>query len=77
MGQEVYRYSDDMMFTQAIVAKTFAAGEFLSGQVVWDMKDKSGQLLPPGRYSVQISFIPMESGGPDNSSLSAILSFTI
>jgi hypothetical protein len=77
LGQEVYRYSDDMMFTQAIVAKTLAAGEFLSGQVVWDMKDKSGQLLPPGRYSVQISFIPMESGGPDNSSLSAILSFTI
>jgi hypothetical protein len=77
LGQEVYRYSDDMMFTQAIVAKTFAAGEFLSGQVVWDMKDKSGQLLPPGRYSVQISFIPMESGGPDNNSLSAILSFTI
>jgi hypothetical protein len=77
LGQEVYRYSDDMMFTQAIVAKTLAAGEFLSGQVVWDMKDKSGQLLPPGRYSVQISFIPMESGGPDNNSLSAILSFTI
>jgi hypothetical protein len=77
LGQEVYRYSDNTMFTQAIVAKTLAAGEFLSGQVVWDMKDKSGQLLPPGRYSVQISFIPMESGGPDNSSLSAILSFTI
>jgi hypothetical protein len=77
LGQEVYRYSDNTMFTQAIVAKTLAAGEFLSGQVVWDMKDKSGQLLPPGRYSVQISFIPMESGGPDNNSLSAILSFTI
>lgn len=77
IGQEVYRYSDDMMFTQAIIAKTFAAGEFLSGQVVWDMKDKSGQLLPPGRYNVQISFIPMESGGPDNSSMSTILSFTI
>lgn len=77
LGEEVYRYSDNTMFTQAIVAKTLAAGEFLSGQVVWDMKDKSGQLLPPGRYSVQISFIPMESGGPDNSSLSAILSFTI
>jgi hypothetical protein len=66
LGQEVYRYSDNTMFTQAIVAKTLAAGEFLSGQ-----------LLPPGRYSVQISFIPMESGGPDNNSLSAILSFTI
>jgi hypothetical protein len=77
LGEEVYRYSDNTMFTQAIVAKTLAAGEFLSGQVVWDMKDKSGQLLPPGRYSVQISFIPMESGGPDNNSLSAILSFTI
>ena len=46
LGEEVYRYSDNTMFTQAIVAKTLAAGEFLSGQVVWDMKDKSGQLLP-------------------------------
>ena len=76
-GQEVYRYSDKTMFAQVIGAKTFAAGEFLSGQVLWDMKDKSGQLLPPGRYNVQISFIPMESGGPDNSSMSSILSFNI
>lgn len=61
LGQEVYRYSDNTMFTQAIVAKTLAAGEFLSGQVVWDMKDKSGQLLPRDDIVCKLALFPWKA----------------
>jgi len=70
-GKEVYRYSDNMMFAQMITDKTVAAGDFIPGQVVWDVTDKDGNLLPEGRYSVQVTFTPLES------SLSAVLSFDI
>ncbi|KUG05415.1 hypothetical protein ASZ90_017096 [hydrocarbon metagenome] len=76
-GQEVYRYSENMMFAQVVSGKIFKAGESIPGQLVWDMKDKAGVLLPAGRYNVQITFIPMESRDPNNSSLSTILSFNI
>ncbi len=76
-GQEVYRYSENMMFAQMIIGKFIGPGESIPGQVVWDMKDKSGVLLPPGRYNVQITYIPMENRDPHNSPLSTILSFNI
>ncbi len=76
-GQEVYRYSDNSMFAQVISEKTIGAGEYLPGQLIWDMKDQSGVLLPSGRYNVQITFIPLESTDPHNSTLSTILSFNI
>ncbi len=76
-GQEVYRYSDNSMFAQVISEKSIGAGEFLAGQLTWDMKDQAGVLLPSGRYNVQITFIPMESSDPHNSTLSTILSFNI
>jgi hypothetical protein len=77
LGQEVYRHSDNMMFAQVITGKTIGAGESLSGQVIWDLKDKTGVPVPPGRYSVQITFIPMESRDPCNSALSSIMSLEI
>ncbi len=76
-GQEVYRYSENIMFAQVISPRTIGAGEFIAGQLVWDMKDQAGVLLPPGRYNVHITFIPMESRDPYNSTLSTVLSFNI
>ncbi len=76
-GQEVYRYSENMEFAQMVSGKDIKAGEFIPGQLVWDMKDKAGMLLPSGRYNVQITFIPLEIKEPYNSTLSTILSFNI
>ncbi len=76
-GKEVYRYSENMMFAQVISPRTIEAGEFIAGQAAWDMKDQAGVLLPPGRYNVQLTFIPLESRDPYNSTLSTVLSFNI
>ncbi len=76
-GQEVYRYSDQMMFTQVITPLTIGSGESIPAQVVWDMRDGDGALLPPGRYNVHLTFMPLESSDPHNSTLSSVLSFNI
>lgn len=47
-GSEVWRWSDDKMFTQALETETLEPGESFAHEGVW-------QDPPPGRYTVEAS----------------------
>lgn len=63
-GKEVYRYSDGKFFTMAIVYKQLKPGESLRWQDQWDLRDKEGNVVNPGRYraEIEIMVIPEEDG---------------
>jgi len=50
--QEVWRWSHDRMFTQALRSLTLGPGESLSYQETWAGRDNAGQPVPPGEYVV-------------------------
>ncbi len=60
-GAEVYRYSDGRMFAEVLTDRTIASGESISGGVRWDLTDKQGNRAAPGRYTVELSFVPAGS----------------
>lgn len=63
-GEEVYRYSDGKAFTLALVYKRINPGESLRWQDQWDLRDKEGNAVTPGRYraEIEIMVIPEEDG---------------
>lgn len=60
--EEVYRYSDGKFFTLALVYKQINPGESLRWQDQWDLRDKEGNVVSPGRYraEIEIMVIPEE-----------------
>jgi hypothetical protein len=55
-GQEVYRYSEGKMFTQAIQEVKLKAGESLEWNDEWDLK-KDSVLVPNGEYTVTVEVL--------------------
>lgn len=47
-GTEVWRWSDDRMFTQALETETLAPGQSFTHEVTWDDP-------PPGKYVAEAS----------------------
>jgi len=56
-NEEVYRYSDGKAFTQALVYKRINPGEALRWQDQWDLRDKKGNVVSPGRYRAEIEIL--------------------
>ncbi|GAA0454883.1 BsuPI-related putative proteinase inhibitor [Alkalibacillus silvisoli] len=57
--EELYRFSEGMMFTQAIVMEDLSPGDELEFQDSWDyMKD--GVRVDPSEYKVSVELIPYE-----------------
>lgn len=54
-NQEVYRYSEGKMFTQALEYAIIKQGESIKWEEIWDY---SNEEITPGVYEVQISIIP-------------------
>jgi uncharacterized protein YceK len=50
-NQEVYRYSDGKMFTQALQTKLIKAGKHIAWSIEWDQKT-DGKLVPNEEYTV-------------------------
>ncbi|MDE5412569.1 BsuPI-related putative proteinase inhibitor [Alkalihalobacterium chitinilyticum] len=50
-SEVVYKYSEGMMFTQAIVQKQLGANETMTFTDEWDLM-MNGERVPPGRYRV-------------------------
>lgn len=50
-NQDVYRYSEGKMYTQALETKVIKTGEKINWNVEWDQKEE-GQFLPNGEYTV-------------------------
>lgn len=54
-NQEVYRYSEGKMFTQALEYAIIKQGESIKWEEIWDYSNKE---ITPGVFEVQISIIP-------------------
>ena len=50
--QEVWRWSDDQVFTESEGEETIAPGGNVIYSEVWDQRDASGQQVEPGRYQI-------------------------
>lgn len=78
--EEVYRYSDGKFFTMALINKRINPGESLRWQDQWDLRDKTGKMVNPGRYraEIEIMVIPEENREQiDERQLSATIEFLL
>ncbi|MFC4403226.1 BsuPI-related putative proteinase inhibitor [Gracilibacillus xinjiangensis] len=57
----VYQYSDDKVFTEALVEETIESGESKVWEEVW----QPGQEVEPGEYSVEMQLLPSKLGQED------------
>lgn len=51
-GGDVWVWSHDKVFTQALESKTVQAGEILTYRGTWDQRDLQGRRVEPGTYEV-------------------------
>jgi hypothetical protein len=51
-GHQVWRWSADKAFTQAVGEERLASGETRTYTEVWDQESNSGEQVPPGRYTL-------------------------
>jgi len=59
-GNEVYRYSDGKFFTLALITRTINPGESLKWQDEWDMTNKDGEKVGPGKYKAVITILAIQ-----------------
>lgn len=62
-GEEVYRYSFNKVFAQAIQSLAINPKESLVWKEKWDYKN-NGQRVEPGDYMVEVELLPMALTGP-------------
>ncbi len=58
---EVWRWSEGTFFIQSLQERVLAPGEILSFSEDWNRRDKKGQPLPAGRYTVK-AWLPTTTG---------------
>ena len=70
--EEVYRWSFDKAFTQALIDKEFKHSEVIEFDEVWDLKDNEGNPVPPGQYSIAVKvMIGLREGNISQNELTA------
>lgn len=58
-GNEVYRLSDGMMYSQAFSNITLDPGESKEFRAAWNQRDKSNRAVDPGFYTIHAKLLPM------------------
>ncbi len=53
-NEEIYRWSVNKAFTQALIVSSLKKADTLSFTEVWDLKDNQGKRVPKGRYTIQV-----------------------
>lgn len=78
-GEEVYRCSDDKVFTLALEYKDINPGESLKWQDEWDMTNKDGEKLESGKYKAKIRIIAIQEDNQeiDKSQLTTVVNFAL
>lgn len=70
--EEVYRWSHNKAFTQALIVRGLGDSEQLSFEEEWDLRDSNGEPVPAGTYTVAVEvMIGMDEGTIDRGSLKA------
>ncbi|NOU97135.1 hypothetical protein GC093_28495 [Paenibacillus sp. LMG 31456] len=60
---EVYKWSNNKAFTEALIVRSLKKDEKLAFAEEWNLKDASGESVPPGTYKIQIKgMITLKSG---------------
>ncbi|MEW6279789.1 MAG: BsuPI-related putative proteinase inhibitor [Candidatus Eremiobacterota bacterium] len=62
-GREVWRWSADKFFLQAVQERVFQPGTVESFEGEWSCTDATGKRVPPGRYEVR-AWLPVMGGPP-------------
>jgi hypothetical protein len=52
-GKLLWNWAHDRMFTQALTSTSIAAGESLTYNTRWNLRDNNGRMVQPGRYMVR------------------------
>jgi hypothetical protein len=77
-GTEVYRFSDGRLFTMALIYEELPPGASLTWSDVWDLKDKDGRPVAPGRFQAEITVLARVMDGPlDSEQLSTSVEFEL
>ncbi|MDQ0351750.1 hypothetical protein J2R98_001567 [Alkalibacillus filiformis] len=63
-GEEVYRFSEGMMFTQAIETSELSPGDEMEFQDSWDYT-KDGARVDSGEYQASVELLPYEVNGEE------------
>ncbi|MNI11807.1 Intracellular proteinase inhibitor [compost metagenome] len=53
-GDEVYRWSWNKAFTEALIITTLNKGSKLAFTESWDLRDQHGERVSKGRYRVEV-----------------------
>jgi len=56
-GDEVWRWSHNKAFTQALQSRTLEPSQAVVGHVAWDQRDLQGRRVDPGTYEVVVMFL--------------------
>ena len=62
--KEVWRWSADKVFIQALTSRTLAPSETLKFREIWQQKDNQGRQVPAGEYSIAGLLTTMKSPRP-------------
>ena len=76
-GDEVWRWSHDKAFTQAIQTLHLRPQESFALQVAWDQRDLQGRRVDPGTYEALVVFMGRTEGAGRGLATLAPLTFTI
>jgi hypothetical protein len=76
-GDEVWRWSHDKAFTQAIQTLLLRPQESLGLRVAWDQRDLQGRRVDPGTYEAIVMFMGRIDAAGRGATMLAPLAFTI
>ena len=65
VGHEIWRWSADKAFTQAVGEEMLASGETKIYTEVWDQKSNSREQVPAGRYTLRADDLTCEFDAPE------------
>ncbi len=63
-GEEVYRYSEGMFFTEALIEEELAPDEEMTWQEAWDYTSME-EAVEPGEYEATVSLVVMSLDGEE------------
>lgn len=53
-NEEIYRWSINKAFTQALIVTTMKKDSKLVFNEQWNLKDNKGNIVPPGKYTIKV-----------------------
>ncbi len=56
-NEEVYKWSINKPFTEALIVRNFIKDDKLNFNEEWNLKDNKGNLVPPGKYTIEVKIM--------------------